>query len=531
MSSPNTTQCESKGRYRFNAIDGLCVIVLLAYFIHFALPSLAGGFGDDEMMNIYAYWRPGTLKVVWANVCFWTTFYRPCGALYYLPLYHSFSLNPQPYRIAQIGILTASIPMVWYLARLLASSRLVAFLAVLTLCYHPRLANLVFTGSFIYDVLCGFFYFAALTYYVHIREKGSPLRPMQLSAFLALYVCALNSKEMAVTLPVIVLIYELLKCPRLGDWKQFIRHNWPSTVAPLIAGLLTAVYIYGKTGGAGALIGLDAYRPRYSWHHFVTSNATFVGELLFLDHLVSPKVLPLLWAIVFIYAFIRHDRTLHLMAFWIVIVPLPLAFIPIRGGARLYLVLFGWAMIFAKVAFDLITLISKSSTSRGQDLEVSAATGAMTGGSVGDLVPGAAAIRAVVRDAIGKISPRMLQVFATVLVASGLALFIQWENQRFGSLPALLNPGQKTSHVLQALRVLDFHPPPNSTILLTGDLPFQNGWQPLFVASLFWNDPSLRIWVEGKNKLALRQLAEVNYVISLTESEAKFLPPPESAGP
>ena len=77
-----------------------------------------------------------------------------------------------------------------------------------------KLANLVFVGSFIYDVLCGFFYFAALTYYIHIREKEVYLRPLQLFGFLVLYVCALNCKEMAVTLPVIVLIYELLKCPR-----------------------------------------------------------------------------------------------------------------------------------------------------------------------------------------------------------------------------------------------------------------------------------------------------------------------------
>src|SRR6266478_8647244 len=103
---------------------------------------------------------------------------------------------------------------VYYLARLLACSRSVAFLAVLALCYHAQLADLVFIGSFIYDVLCGFFYFAALTYYIHIREKGRSLRSTEFAAFLALYICALNSKEMAVTLPVIVLIYEALRRPR-----------------------------------------------------------------------------------------------------------------------------------------------------------------------------------------------------------------------------------------------------------------------------------------------------------------------------
>jgi len=135
------------------------------------------------MMNIYGYWRPGALNWLWANICFWKGIGRPAGALYYLPLYHFFSLNPQPYRIVQVSILAASIPMVYYLARLLASCRSIAFLAVLALCYHARLANLVFIGSFIYDVLCGFFYFAALTYYIRIREKGLPLRPVQWVGF------------------------------------------------------------------------------------------------------------------------------------------------------------------------------------------------------------------------------------------------------------------------------------------------------------------------------------------------------------
>jgi hypothetical protein len=504
-------------------MDAVCVSVLVAYFLHFALPSLTGGFEADEMMNIYGYWRPGTLKVLWANVCFWTPFIRPGGALYYLPLYHFFSLHPQPYRVAQISILAASIPMVWYLARLLASSRSVAFVAVLALCYHARLANLAFSGSFIYDVLCGIFYFASLTYYIHIREKGFPLGPMQLLGFLALYVCALNSKEMAVTLPVIVLIYELLKCPRLGDWKQFIRGNWPFAVAPWIAGLLTAVYIYGKTHGAGTLIELDAYRPRYSWHHFVTSNAKFVGELLFLDHVISPNVLVLLWAAVFIYAFIRRDRGLQLMAFWIVIVPLPLAFIPIRGGACLYILLFGWAMIFAKVVSDLITLISKSSTLLGQGVGVGATTGAIIGGAITNRVRGGA-IGAAVGAAACKMSPPIFRVFATVLVASGFAMFTQWENQRFDPIHAWRNSGLKTLHVIQAFRALNLHPAPGSMILLKGNPFFPNGWDPLFIASLVWNDHSLQIYVEGSNQLTEQQIAKMNYIISLNEFQAKLLP-------
>src|ERR1700741_226034 len=112
---------QATGFYRLNAIDAVCVFLLVAYFLHFALPSLSGGFNVDEMTNLYVHWSPGMLKSLWDNVCFWKGYYRPAGALYYLPLYHFFSLNPHPYRVVQVAILSASIPIVYYLALLLAS--------------------------------------------------------------------------------------------------------------------------------------------------------------------------------------------------------------------------------------------------------------------------------------------------------------------------------------------------------------------------------------------------------------------------
>ncbi len=72
------------------------------------------------------------------------------------------------------------------------------------------MAHLVFLPAFVFDVLCFTFYFAAFTYYLSFRTRGLPLTPMRIVVFLLLYVGALDSKEMAVTLPVMVLLYELI---------------------------------------------------------------------------------------------------------------------------------------------------------------------------------------------------------------------------------------------------------------------------------------------------------------------------------
>jgi hypothetical protein len=518
-------------RSREILVDVALVTVLIGYFLHFALPSFRGGFSADEMMNIFFYWQPGILKCLWANVCFWTNFYRPAGALYYLPLYHFFSLNPEPYRIVQVCIVAASIPIVYWLSRLLATSRSVAFVGSLAVSYHADLANLVFRGSMIYDVLCGFFYLAALAYYIHIREAGRELRPIQVAVFLLLYIYALNSKEMAVTLPVIALIYEVLKCPRVVDWKPFVRRNWRAAVPPLVAGALTAAYIYGKTHGGNSLIEHDVYRPRYSWHNFLASNAKFVSELRFHHRPILPAALLLLWAAVFIYAFIRRDRSLQLMTFWVVLVPLPIAFIhPIRGGACLYLLLFGWATIFAKVAADVIALISKCSTSTGRGVGVGATAGAIVGAAASHCVRGAA-IAAPIGGAIGacaaKLSPRKFRGFAMALLAVGIAIITQWENQHLGRIQGIFKSGQTTLRAIESFRSLDLHPVSGSNILLKSTFPFKNQWTPLFIASLVWDDHSLRIWVDGQNELSPQQVAKLNYVISLTESEATLLHSPE----
>ena len=513
-----------------NAIDVLCVIVLVAYFLHFALPALGGGFPGHDMMNMYTYWLPGMLKSLRANICFWTSFYRPGGALYYLPLYHFFALNPQPYRIVQVSILAASIPVVYYLARLLGSSQSVAFLGVLVFSYHAQLADLVFTGPFIYDVLCGFFYFSALTFYIRVREKGPLLRPMQCMGFLALYICALNAKEMAVTLPVIVLIYEILKFPRFGEWKEFARRNWRSALPSLIAGLVTAVYLYGKTHGANSLAKANIYRLEYSWHTFTASNRHFINEIFYQlipNHIAPGVVLFIAWGLVFAYAFLRRDRLLKLMAFWVVITPLPLDFITIRGDACLYIPLFGWAMILAKVVWDSVKLISRffATVEQGR-AEVARQPAQLLGCATTNRVqwpPFGTAVAAVA----GKMSPPMFRAFATLLVACGLAVLTHWENQRFDRVPALLNSGQKALRVIQALRSLNLHPAPGSMILLRGwpyrsDPFWSNGWNTVFIASLVYNDRSLRIYHEGTNQLTQKEIAKMDYIISVDEFHAEL---------
>ena len=78
----------SERRCQLTRLDGVCLLLLIAYFLYFALPARHGGFREDEMMNLWAYWHVGPLQSLFGFAKFWTSYYRPGGALYYLPLYH-----------------------------------------------------------------------------------------------------------------------------------------------------------------------------------------------------------------------------------------------------------------------------------------------------------------------------------------------------------------------------------------------------------------------------------------------------------
>ena len=240
------------------------------------------------------------------------------------------------------------------------------------------------------------------------------------------------------------------------------------------------------------------------------------------------------------------------MAFWVVVTPLPLAFVSPRGGARLYIVLFGWAMIFAKLAWDVIVLFSKLPGLLTQRAEDDVAASLPTAGGPAGLDLSKTQPADVV-DPARKTLPVTSRTFAIALVACGLALFTGWEHQRLGVDRAFRDSGKETLHVIRAIGSLNLHPSPGSTILLKPEKHFlQNGFYPGFFASFAPNDPlreliakaspeywrcvaslvlgdrSLQIKVDDQHQLTDEQLAKFQYIISFDEFQAKLIRGPSA---
>ena len=474
-----------------------CVAALIVYFLHFALQSLPAHFRADDFRNMVLDWSRGWWETISNNLCFWRGAGRPLGGLYYVSLHNWFDLDPRPYRIVAIALLAAAIPFAYLLGRALTRSRSVAFLAVFAWCYHPRLANLVFLTAFIFDVLCSLFYFAALAWYVGVRERDRSLAPWQLAGCLALYICALNSKEMAVTLPVIVLVYEVLKYYHASPRESVLRWARCYAMPGLVAGVIAAIYLYQKTFGPGGVVtksaGMETYIPHYTWQAFLTSNSNFASQFFFLfaNTRMNGTVLLCAWATVFVYAFLRRDRTLQLMAFWVVVTPLPLAFVTPRTGGPLIIVLFGWTMILAKIVADLSMLLAKWVL-------------------------------------LHKVPIPAVRFALTLIVAIGLGVYIERHNAPLVSF--WLRVGEKEAHMIAAFRALGLQPKAGSKILLANNPfaaePFGTRMAPRNIALLLWNDRSLSVYLEGADTPTADEIASMDYVLGLHEDKIDVLRQP-----
>ena len=91
-------------------------LILLAYFVYFAFDGLRAHWAPDDMMNLAGYWERGPWRAIWSQASIGVNAYRPMGALFYLPLFYAFGLNPFPYRIVAFCLLAINLWTVYRLA-------------------------------------------------------------------------------------------------------------------------------------------------------------------------------------------------------------------------------------------------------------------------------------------------------------------------------------------------------------------------------------------------------------------------------
>lgn len=459
------------------------VVVLLAWLLWFAWPGLSARFAADDMMNLGIYWEKGLPALAAAQFDF--TAYRPMGGLFYLPLFLAAGFNPLPYRVAILLILILNTFLIYRFARRLSGSGLVGALAALAVSYHAGLCTIWFETAVIYDILCFTFYFAAFNWYLGRRSRGLGLRLMDAGPILALYLGALNSKEMAVTLPVALCLYEWFyhrpdsyRWAALGGW---LRVHAPVSVS---AAALTLPYLYAKTQGPNALTAIEPYRPVFTLARFLESSQRQVGLILYRGDGLGPWTLAAIWSMLLLLVWWRRDRLLGFAGAFILIAPLPVVFLPGRIGACLYIPLAGWAILAS----------------------------ALVAGLAGRLAP--------------FVSRRHPAWPVQAVLISAWVFLLGWNATRYQQwlLPGMAASQDQTWTVIQQLRSLNPKVNPGSTVLFLDD-PFE-GWDTYFIAELWFRDPTLTLLLQRKSRLPDSEIATMDYIFRFQGTRLIRVKPP-----
>jgi hypothetical protein len=164
-------------------------------------PAYKGYFTDDDLDNIKNAigidWRDISRTLLVPSVV--PKSYRATAYSYYLALTQLAGMRFPPYIAGIHAIHLLNVLLVWMLARALGAEYIGAGAAALFFAFHAATFGIYWKPMYVFDLICGTFVLAALLAYVRGRVILS----------LAFFWLALKSKEIAITLPLVLVAYEL----------------------------------------------------------------------------------------------------------------------------------------------------------------------------------------------------------------------------------------------------------------------------------------------------------------------------------
>ena len=437
---------------------------LLAWFVFFSWDGLRAHFSPDDMMNIDSfYWTPGPWRLLVSQFVPWKGYYRPMGGLFYLPILSGWGLNPLPYHVALSAVLLVNVWLVYRLARLLGAEWPAAALAALVVCYHAGLSNLYYNTAFVYDALCGGFYLGALAYYARIRAGGRFPGGRQTVVLALLMLGALNSKEMALTLPGVILAYEWCYHRPLGRAALKI-------VA--LAALLVLVDLYGKVWGVDALTAMEGYRPVFSLQRVYEFQRTFLRDAVFWP--TGWGGIAVFWAALTYLAWRPEARpVLRFCWLFLLFSPLPIEFLPGKSQAWLYIPTIGCA-VFAAVVSAYLARTAAGFLAR--------------------------------EPLLRRLGP---QVLFAMLLASGVFYWgrVNLARKTMDAKPVMAALGRQTAQVIGQFRELNPQVSSGSHVVFLND-PFRE-WDMLFIADLWFRDRTITVYLQNKTPMTAAELAGI----------------------
>lgn len=327
-------------------------ILIAAYFFGLTWHGLTAWFTGDDLTNIQFLHgfgqRPFAMLLVHSAVVM-TPEYRPFGGVVYRTLYAVFGLEPVPFRLFCYALLILNLLLAGIFSFVVGESRTSAALGTLVFAVHTCMGGLYFNTGTLYDILCFTFGVAALILYVDPRRRGAVLTGRRLAVFLVLYGLALDSKEMAIAWPALLIAYELVFHLHPDQWRVRLK---PVAIAAGIAGLYGLV----KTQVPNQMSITPAYIPRLSLS-YAAEQFNHYYSLLLWDRTVQTGALFAVLAVLLAIGVVLRSRAMVFGLLFANLALLPLAVIPGRSGFALYIPYLGWGLYAGAFLSRLVELI------------------------------------------------------------------------------------------------------------------------------------------------------------------------------
>jgi tetratricopeptide (TPR) repeat protein len=237
------------------ALATLMVVVAVTY-----ANGLSGEFVfDDQNLIVMRRWPQDFQEAV----RMFRYGYRPVREFSYALDISIWGQNPFGFHLTNLLIHAANVLMIFFLGRKLMNRLLPATAAALIFAVHPIQTDSVTYISGRRDVLYAFFYVAAFHLYLKWRETR---RKRNLAAFLFCWGLSLLSKEMAVSLPLVIFAWSFvelwprqegswLRCTLVSIVKSLNREKW--LYAPLLAAMLGYTWYYVFVKHASTRVGSE----------------------------------------------------------------------------------------------------------------------------------------------------------------------------------------------------------------------------------------------------------------------------------
>ena len=322
-------------------------LFIALFFIAFTWRAMLMYFSGDDVMNLYGYWSRPAGELVKANFLFWTPYYRPFGGVIYRTLFAIFGFNPRPLYLLYFATCLLNLYVAYVVLEKISKSAETGALATLILSVHANFAYLYYNAGSLYDVYCFLFLFLALLIYIRVRDRSEYLSGWNLAAFLASFVCCLNSKEMGATLPAILVFYELLfHTPHWSGPAAFGRWIVREGRGALITGIGVLGYIPAKTSTQG-LAASPAYVSHFTWPVFLHDTGVYLGYLTYWNRPFPPAGVLIFYGILAVIALLLRSRLMWFGLLFFQVTLLPVSFVSAREGFVLYLPIAGIALYAA----------------------------------------------------------------------------------------------------------------------------------------------------------------------------------------